>query len=58
MMIFFFSARSEIFEQMKSSESLVPGAAQPLNLRALEGKEVIKNPVASGIEGEDVSTVT
>ena len=40
---------------MKSSDSVVPGIPQPVNLRALEGKDFIKNPVASGIEGEDVS---
>ncbi|RUS85315.1 hypothetical protein EGW08_006916 [Elysia chlorotica] len=47
-------SRSEIFEQMKPSDNMVPGVPQPLNLRALEGKDFIKNPVASGIEGEDI----
>ncbi|GFS14099.1 pre-mRNA cleavage complex 2 protein Pcf11, partial [Elysia marginata] len=39
---------------MKSSDNTVAGVQQPFNLRSLEGKEVIKNPVASGIEGEDI----
>lgn len=31
-----------------------PAISTPISFRALEGKEVIKNPVATGIEGEDV----
>ncbi|CAG5134321.1 unnamed protein product [Candidula unifasciata] len=47
-------SRSEIFEQMRTGELPVSSAAHALSVRALEGKEVVKNPVASGIEGEDV----
>ncbi|XP_059165622.1 uncharacterized protein LOC131948122 [Physella acuta] len=46
-------SRSEIFEQMRPSDNK-PAISTPISLRALEGKEVIKNPVATGVEGEDV----
>ncbi|CAL1540988.1 unnamed protein product [Lymnaea stagnalis] len=47
-------SRSEIFEQMRPNDEKPIVAGQTISLRALEGKDVIKNPVATGIEGEDV----
>ncbi|KAH9496037.1 hypothetical protein Btru_014990 [Bulinus truncatus] len=48
-------SRSEIFEQMRPNEEKPATAAtSSISFQALEGKDVIKNPVATGVEGEDV----
>ncbi|KAK0064840.1 zinc finger CCCH domain-containing protein 13-like isoform X2 [Biomphalaria pfeifferi] len=47
-------SRSEIFEQMRPNEEKPSVVGHTISFQALEGKDVIKNPVATGIEGEDV----
>lgn len=40
---------------MRPNEEKPSVVGHTISFQALEGKDVIKNPVATGIEGEDVS---